>query len=150
MLHWKRIILVLFIALAVIVPLLLYHFVLPRVELRVTTGMYQPLTGPTQLSVKLTNDGSVTLRDIELVVDVHDETSGEDKAHFVHELSALEPGYPNNKQQCTFNFTGSQYHNYTLTLTLKYSYDGEVHTHTFSHTTETYVLQYFEDKVLEW
>lgn len=125
----------------------IYYFIVPRVELNLKTSYYQGSLNSIYVNTKISNVGTIDLRDVSVNISVYHLKSNNEVASKIENVSILKHW---SEREIKINFIGNQYDNYMITISVYFRSNTKIFSKTFSHTTnEEYMSQSFEDMVSE-
>ncbi|UCE36481.1 MAG: hypothetical protein JSW00_13290 [Thermoplasmata archaeon] len=140
------IILVIVIA-ACLIIVLSYHFVIPRIELKVVT-VYRESSGLSiNVDSKLMNEGTLDIKHFSMNITVLN-SSNEVVANGVHNVSSVDAH--SKKSFDNIQFFGDQYEPYKIVIKIEFESGGKGYSEEYRHKVGKYMHSNFEDKFLKW
>lgn len=125
----------------------IYYFIVPRVELNLKISCYQGSLNSIYVNTKISNAGTIDLRDASVNISVYHLKSNNEVANKIENISILKHW---SEREIKINFAGNQYDSYTITISIYFRSNTKIFSKTFSHTTNgEYMSQSFEDTVSE-
>ncbi len=133
----------------VLLLVLSYTFILPRVQVNTTTVYHQSFSG-TSVQSKVENTGTYEITGLRANLSVYDE-DGKLVDYANETVSIFEP---RNSFKLGFTFTGPQIKSYTVNLTLEFESQGISYTGkdkvVFSYEIKDYMNNNWKEKFTDW
>jgi hypothetical protein len=125
----------------------IYYFIIPRMELGLKTSYHQGSLNSIFVNTKISNAGTIDLRDVSVNVSVYHLKSNNKAANKIENISVLKHW---SEQEIKINFVGNQYDSYIIVISIHFKSNTKTFTRTFSHiTNEEFMSQSFEDRIFE-
>ncbi|UCG69406.1 MAG: hypothetical protein JSV09_16820 [Thermoplasmata archaeon] len=132
---------------ACLILVLSFHFIIPRLDLKVITQYREGSALSINLDSKIQNDGTLDIQDFSMNITIFN-TSGGVVAEGDYYLADL--GAHSVHKFDNINFFGDQYEPYHIIIAVNFESDGKEYSEVFEHNVKEYILQRFEDKVERW
>ena len=132
--------------LAVLVVVMAYVFVVPRVQLNTTTVYHQSFSG-TSVQTKVENKGTYDVQNLEINLSVIKKESGE---LVDYKNDTIELFEPRNSFKIGFTFEGPQIKTYLIKLSLIFESEGLDYNESFEYEIKEYMNRNWEEKVTDW
>lgn len=132
---------------ACIIIVLSFHFIIPRLDLKVITAYSEGSAMVINLDSKVQNDGTLDIIDFSLNITVFNSSGGvvAKGDYYLADLDAHSSHRFDN-----IYFFGDHYEPYRITIAVNFESDGKQYSENFEHNVEEYILQSFEDRVESW
>ena len=132
--------------LTILVVIMAYTFVVPRVQLNVTTVYHQSFSG-TSIQTRLENKGTYDIADLRVNLSVVKKETGELMDYENDTIKLLET---RNSFKIGFTFQGPQVETYIATLTLKFESEGLDYNESFEYEIKDYMNNNWDEKITDW
>ena len=135
------------IVVACVIIALSYHFIIPRLELKVIT-QYREASGlAINLDSKIENEGTLSINQYTMNITILNSSDVEVAKgdYFLANLDAHSSHNFNN-----IYFFGDQYESYKIMINISFESSGKDYSKTFDHTVEEYIIIRYEDKFMRW
>lgn len=121
------------IILLVVIPLL-YYYVIPRFEIRVTTMYHEEIVfggvGHIKVAVNIENTGTIVLDEVTVDINVVNDT----RALRGHKIENFKSVHAGESVALSVDFSGSHYKDYYITIYLNVSYGSETKRTLITHS----------------
>ena len=131
---------------AVLVVVMAYVFVVPRVQLNITTVYHQSFSG-TSVQTKVENKGTYDVQNLEINLSVIKKESGE---LMEYKNDTIELFETRNSFKLGFTFEGPAIKTYLIKLTLNFESEGVDYNESFEYEIKDYMNNNWEEKVTDW
>ena len=131
---------------SVLVVVMAYVFVVPRVQLNITTVYHQSFSG-TSVQTKVENKGTYDVQNLEINLSVIKKESGE---LVDYKNDTIELFEPRNSFKIGFTFEGPQIKTYLIKLSLIFESEGLDYNESFEYEIKEYMNRNWEEKVTDW
>jgi hypothetical protein len=132
---------------ACLIIVLTFHFIIPRLDIKVITAYSEGTAMVINIDSKVQNDGTLDILDFSLNITVFNSSGGEVAMgdYYLPDLGAHSSNSFEN-----IHFFGDHYEPYRITIAVNFESEGKLYTENFEHNVEEYLLQSFEDRVERW
>jgi hypothetical protein len=132
----------------------IYYYILPRVEVELTTVYHEATGGASSgglinVNTQIKNVGTKSLEDINVSLEVTDSESEKIVASYSNSYYKIEIG---EKEEPRVEFMGNHYLPYRIHVKIEFSADGKIFSREFTYNTgdkEAMNLIY-KEKIFEW
>ncbi|HID71536.1 MAG TPA: hypothetical protein EYP29_02175 [Thermoplasmata archaeon] len=135
-----------FTLLVVLLLVMTYIFVIPRVELRVTTVYHQSFSG-TSVQTKIENKGTYDIEYMKVNLTALRKEDGKVVASKLELVKLLEP---KRAFKIGFTFEGGQMKTYLLILEIDFESKGMDYNKSFEYEIKDYMNNNWEEKIKDW
>lgn len=145
----RRLAIVIFVIVVVacLVITLSYHFIIPRIELKVVS-VYRESTGLViNFDSKVENQGTLDIQHYTMNITIFNSSNGvvAEGGYFVPDIDAHTTHSFDN-----IYFFGDQFEKYTITINVSFESSGKDYEETFHHSVDENMLIRYEDSFMRW
>ncbi|MEE9150820.1 MAG: hypothetical protein V3U20_03195 [Thermoplasmata archaeon] len=145
----KRIgtILLIIVIVAILIISLSYHFIIPRIELKVIT-QYQESSGLViNLDSKVRNEGTLNIQHFSMNITILNSSDGvvAKGDYYISDLDAHSSHSFDN-----IHFFGDQYEPYQIKINISFESSGKDYSESYDHNVKEYIRQRYEDNFMRW
>jgi len=140
-------IIIILIIVAILIIALSYHFLIPRLELKVITEYRESSGLAINVDSKLKNEGTLSIQNFYMNITVLNSSLGM-VARGEYNLSDLE-AHSSYKFDNIY-FYGDQYDKYMILIQINFESDGKDYSKIFDHTVDENMRIKYEDSIFSW
>lgn len=135
------------VVIACVIIALSYHYIIPRLELKVITQYREASALAINLDSKIENEGTLSIDQFTMNITIMNSSGGV-VAKGDYFLANLDAHSSHNFDN--IYFFGDQYEPYKIMINISFESSGKDYSKTFDHTVEEYIIIRYEDKFMRW